>query len=122
MTDAGPPSWEAVQAIIARSCAFNTCHGGARAYPRLGAALAYESLTMGMSMQDPSLRLVAPGDPAQSWVMHKLDGTMASRPVCSGAMMPCGASMPQGSELLPAHERGLIRAWIAMGAPGPRDR
>lgn len=119
--DAGPPTWESVQAVIARSCAFTSCHGGLRAFPRLSADTAYASLTTSMSMQVPSLRLVTPGDPAQSWLMHKLDGTMAMRAQCAGAGMPCGASMPQGSELLPAPEREMIRAWIRMGAMGPRD-
>lgn len=120
--DAGPPTWESVQAIIARSCAFSSCHGAARAHPRLAADLAYEALTTGRSMQDPSLRLVMPGDPSQSWIMHKLDGTMSSRPICSDATRPCGTSMPQSSELLPAAERELIRTWIRLGAQGPRDR
>jgi hypothetical protein len=122
ITDAGPPTWESVQAIVARSCAFTSCHGALRAYPRLSPELAYESLISGASMQASSLRLVTAGDPAQSWLMHKLDGTMSSQSVCAGANSPCGTSMPQGVELLPSAERALIRAWIQMGAPGPRDR
>jgi hypothetical protein len=117
-----PPTWESVEAVIARSCAFSSCHGGLRAYPRLSPELAYESLSTGMSMQAPSLRLVTPGDPAQSWLMHKLDGTMSSQAACAGANSPCGTSMPQSSELLPTAERATIRAWIQAGAPGPRDR
>lgn len=120
--DAGPPTWESVQAIVARSCAFSSCHGGTRAFPMLSADLAYATLTTAMSMQVTSMRLVAPGDPAQSWLMHKLDGTMSSQPTCAGMNSPCGVSMPQSSERLPAHERELVRAWIRMGAPGPRDR
>jgi len=121
-SDAGPPTWESVQVILARSCAFTSCHGALRAYPRLSAQLAYESLTTGMSMQAAPMRLVSPGSPAQSWLMHKLDGTMSSQAVCAGANTPCGTTMPQGSDLLPAGERAMIRAWIQMGAPGPRDR
>lgn len=120
--DAGAPTWESVQAIVARSCAFNSCHGGQRAYPRLSPESAHASLTMGMSMQVPTLRLVTPGDPARSWLMHKLEGTLSSQPACAMANSPCGTSMPQGSELLPGSERALIRSWIEMGAPGPRDR
>ncbi len=122
LADAGPPTWASVEAVLSRSCAFSSCHGALRAYPRLSAESAYAALTTGMSMQVPSLRLVAPGNPAQSWLMHKLDGTLSSQPMCAGTNNPCGTSMPQGSELLPAHERAMIRAWIEMGATGPRDR
>jgi hypothetical protein len=122
LADAGPPTWASVEAVLSRSCAFTSCHGALRAYPRLSQEFAYASLTTGMSMQIPSLRLVAPGNPAQSWLMHKLDGTLSSQAVCAASNSPCGVSMPQGSELLPAHERAMIRAWIEMGAPGPRDR
>ncbi|MFO0624080.1 MAG: hypothetical protein U0325_00570 [Polyangiales bacterium] len=121
LADAGPPTWESVQAILARSCAFSSCHGATRAFPRLSAELAYASLTTSMSMQVTSLRLVTPGDPAQSWLMNKLDGTMSTRAACAASAMTCGTSMPQSSELLPAHEREMIRAWIRMGAMGPRD-
>lgn len=122
VADAGPPTWESVQAIVARSCVFSSCHGGPRAFPMLTADLAYATLTTAMSMQVTSMRLVAPGDPAQSWLMHKLDGTLSTQSVCAGMNSPCGVSMPQNSERLPANERELIRAWIRMGATGPRDR
>lgn len=120
--DAGAPTWEAVQAVVSRSCTFSSCHGATRAFPRLSADVAYAALTTEMSMQAPSLRLVTPGDPAQSWLMHKLDGTMGARPECAADRARCGASMPMGADLLPAAERELIRAWIRAGAPGPRDR
>lgn len=119
--DAGPPTWESVQAIISRSCAFSSCHGGVRAYPQLSAETAYDSLLTSMSQEVPSLRLVTPGDPAQSWLMIKLDGEMLQRPECAADAGVCGTSMPQSSERLPAHEREMIRAWIRLGAPGPRD-
>lgn len=122
LADAGPPTWEAVQAIVSRSCTFSSCHGAARAFPRLAADVAFASLTTESSMQVPAMRLVAPGDPAQSWLVHKLDGTMAARPECVADRARCGSSMPMGVELLPAAERELIRAWIRLGAPGPRDR
>ena len=54
--------------------------------------------------------------------MHKLDGTMSTRAECAMRATPCGRSMPQGVDLLPTNEREMIRAWIRMGAPGPRDR
>ncbi len=61
---------------------------------------------------------VRPGSPAESYLMHKLDGTHALSADqggcgCSGS----GVSMPLGQEPLPLATRNLIRAWIEQGAP-----
>ena len=59
------------------------------------------------------------GDPSMSWLMHKVDGTMAMVPACQRFGAMCGVSMPERADLLPAAERDLLRRWIAAGAPGP---
>ena len=119
--DAGPPTWDAVQGILRRSCVFSSCHGGRSAYPSLGPDADYDGLVGAVSREVPALRLVAPGDPAQSWLMIKLDGTMASRAECRADALSCGVSMPQGVPVLERAERDLVREWIRMGAQGPRD-
>ena len=118
--DAGPPTWDAVQGIFRRSCVFSSCHGGPSAYPALGPGVDYDALVTATSRQVPALRLVAPGDPTQSWLMIKLDGTMAVRAECRAARV-CGDSMPQGVPVLGGGERELVREWIRLGALGPRD-
>ena len=71
------------------------------------------------STQGPALRRVQPGDPAASWLMHKLDNTMGAVPACRAPAAMCGVSMPERADLLTAPERDLVRRWIAAGAPGP---
>lgn len=119
--DAGPPTWASVQGILQRGCVFSSCHGGATAYPSLGETVDYNALVGVTSREVPALRLVAPGDPAASWMMIKLDGTMSQRAECRADPRVCGVSMPQGVPILSRGERDLIRSWISMGAPGPRD-
>ncbi|HSW03762.1 hypothetical protein [Aquabacterium sp.] len=52
---------------------------------------------------------VKPGDPAASYLMHKIDDKHIS---VGGS----GLRMPMGSEPLPAVQRELLRRWIAEGA------
>lgn len=63
---------------------------------------------------DEMLR-IAPGDPAQSFVMHKVDGTQ----LCAGiacSFQGCGLAMPPGEQPLTEDRRSLFRVWIAQGA------
>jgi hypothetical protein len=69
---------------------------------------AYESLVDVPSVAGP-LKRVAPGDPEESFLVRKLDGTQAD--------VGGGARMPMGSAPLPAELVTSIRAWIAAGAP-----
>ena len=67
----------------------------------------YASLVNLTSVEQPSLKRVAPGDPDHSYVVQKLEGT----PTISGAPTPFGG---------PYLDQSLIdqlRAWIAAGAP-----
>jgi hypothetical protein len=58
---------------------------------------------------------VTPGDPEQSFLMHKLDGDLCvlEERCVDGS---CGKTMPSGNELLPEASRDAIRRWIAQGA------
>jgi hypothetical protein len=61
------------------------------------------------------MRLIAPGDPEASFLIHKLAGDQA----CYGlacTVAECGASMPPG-EALSAADQALFHGWIAQGAP-----
>jgi hypothetical protein len=64
-----------------------------------------------------------PGDPANSFLMRKVDGcfegleascTVQSTESESGH--PCGDRMPHSSKTLCEDERDMIRRWIAQGA------
>jgi len=118
-----PATYANVQPILVRACSFRSCHGGTSMAGGLNfgadATSSHAALVNVASTQVPALRRVQPGDPAMSWLMHKVDGTMSTVAACQAAGAMCGVSMPERSELLPAAERDLLRRWIAAGAPGP---
>ncbi|UQA59127.1 hypothetical protein [Polyangium aurulentum] len=62
----------------------------------------------------PTMKNVAPGSPENSFLMHKMDGTLQCASVKCDPV--CGASMPQGSGVLPQDKRDTVRRWIAQGA------
>jgi len=74
------------------------------------------------SQDEPTMDVVAAGDPAHSFMMYKLDGdpTDVNGLSCSNlkcaANMSCLLAMPSGGPQLPAAERDTIRRWIAQGA------
>ena len=116
--------------VLRRSCGLSTsCHGAESApagQPYLGPAQSAGDITAAQiqaifdqnvgvaATKEPAMKLVAPGDPAKSFLMHKLDGPTCDTLACAAAKA-CGAQMPQGSALDPA-ERDLVRRWIAQGA------
>jgi hypothetical protein len=62
-----------------------------------------------------TMDLVKPGDPRESFLMRKLDGShCVLDKQCTGGT--CGDSMPRREETLPIEERDTIRRWIAQGA------
>jgi hypothetical protein len=111
--------------ILTFSCTFSTCHG-VMTGPNNGIYLGERppamtnSSTVVMAMMKPSSQLtsmpiVTPGDPAKSFMMHKLDGDQCTLDMqCGGGS--CGTSMPSGSPLLELAKRDTIRRWIAQGA------
>jgi hypothetical protein len=69
----------------------------------------------------PSMKIVEPGDPENSFLMLKMDGCQASHPAASSCLpsedgVPCGEVMPFATDPLCSAERDLVRAWIAQGA------
>jgi hypothetical protein len=111
-----------VAPIFAKSCAFSSCHGSHSAGNH-GVFLAangadgmsaVKTSLAGASQELPSMKFVAPGDPQNSFVMHKLDGSLCGLDQCVGGA--CGVSMPQGNDMLPQAARDTVRRWIAQGA------
>jgi hypothetical protein len=132
-----------IQPIFQGSCGVGgaTCHGS---YPGstgaqglyLGEPLANDdgvgdagAILSGIvgkaSLEAPSLDIVSAGNPSESYLMHKVDGDMASLgsaclPVSTSfpnaITQPCGVQMPQSSPALPASKATLIWQWIAQGA------
>ena len=99
-----------VQPIFTQNCATAGCHTGAN--PPQGLNLS-EGVAYGMIVDVPSnespLDRIEPGSSADSYLVHKIDGTQASVGG-SGVQMPFG--QPQLSEML----RDIIRVWADEGA------
>lgn len=92
------------------SCA--SCHnpnGGA--FRQVGLDLAsegaYNSLVSVSSSQRPGILRVAPGDPDNSYLIHKIEG----RPGISGLRMPRNPPFMTDGQIR------IIRRWIELGAP-----
>ena len=100
--------------ILAPRCATSACHSGtppANGVPvSLDAAVAWSELVGVPSTQLPSLNLVEPGRPEDSYLVAKLRGTHA---LDGGS----GAQMPIGEEPRAEDELTAIEAWITNGAP-----
>ena len=95
--------------IFTPSCAVSGCHLGAGA-PRgldLSAGSAHANLVSVASDEVPELMLVAPGNPEDSYLVIKLEGS--SRMV--------GQQMPRGRDPLSSEQIGVVRQWITNGAP-----
>ncbi len=86
----------------------SVCHvgGGAPEGLRLDAANSYNLLVGVPSTEVPSLLRVKPGDPANSYIIQKLQGHAA-----------VGAQMPLGGPYLSQDTIAFIQQWIANGAP-----
>lgn len=121
-----PVAFSEVQALFTRTCAMPACHGrGADGGGGSAGLFLTDGVTSHRSMVDqPSdqvgrLRLVSPGDPDNSYLVVKVEGTMRRYAECatSPGRNPCGVQMPQLAAPLTTAERALIRNWIRSGAP-----
>jgi hypothetical protein len=85
------------------------CHSGANAPEglQLDEAHSYALLVGVPSAEVPSVLRVKPGDPADSYLIQKLEGS-------SGIV---GAQMPFGGPYLPQATIDVIQQWITNGAP-----
>jgi hypothetical protein len=66
------------------------------------------------SVKEPGMKIVAPTDPANSFLMHKMDNSLKCESLKCGGN--CGGSMPLGTAVLAQEQRDKVRRWIAQGA------
>ena len=83
------------------------CHSGTEppAQLSLESIVAYPNLVGVTSTEVPAILRVAAGDPDNSYLIQKLEGTAS-----------VGARMPFLATPLPAETIGVVRAWISAGA------
>lgn len=129
-----------VMPAFQQSCASqgNACHGSPKAaqnesstgqvllgHAESGAAVDAATLLAGLvgvkSPENPGMDIVKAGDPANSYLMHKLDDDQCQyATACAGTsnelFANCGVGMPYGAGILDAATRDAIRRWIAQGA------
>ena len=97
-----------VQPIFTMWCASGNCHNppGPRRNLDLSDYAAVNSTAIGIvSGQAAPMNFIEPFDSANSYLMHKIDGT-------HGSVGGAGGQMPVGSQA----EADLVRAWIDQGA------
>lgn len=91
-------------------CSSGGCHG-ASAGLTLSAGTAYGDIVNEPSTQSP-LDRIEPGDPDQSYLWHKVNGTQAGPPA-NGS----GAQMPFGGPFLDVVDLDTLQQWIEDNAP-----
>lgn len=104
------PTYAEIDPILQGSCGFSSCHGAGAGGLTLGTdpAANHAALVDVAAVGDPSQTLVVPGDPAASYLVHKLEGA-------DGIV---GDPMPP-SVALSDDDIARIRAWIEDGADAP---
>jgi hypothetical protein len=100
-----------IQAEVFTPTCAASCHTGAAAPQglRLDEANSYGLLVGVASMEVPSILRVAPGDPDNSYLIQKLEGTAS-----------VGEQMPLDGTPLPQASIDVIRQWIIEGAVDDR--
>ncbi len=100
-----------VQPILTSNCALSNCHAGTN--PQQGMNLSAEQTFANVvnvcAMELSTMNRVMPGQPDNSYLVHKVQGTHLD---VGGS----GFQMPLGRLPLTQMEIDLIRAWIAAGA------
>ncbi len=106
--------------VFQKSCAFSTCHGATTgnangAFLGNDPARVHAGLVNVKSPELPTMNFVTPGDPKQSYLMHKLDGSQCTldKQCTNGS---CQDSMPKNDTSLPVETRDIVRRWILQGA------
>lgn len=93
--------------VFTPTCATSGCHQGAGAPQglRLDELNSYGLLVNVPSTQVPALDRVEPGDPGNSYLIQKLEGSASA-----------GGQMPLGGTPLPQSTIDIIRQWVTDGA------
>jgi hypothetical protein len=116
-----------VMPIFNANCGASNCHGdgtssqgnlflGSETAKGSDASMVRSGLVAKDGIEMTMMPLVTAGDPAKSYLMHKLDGDQCLyNEHC--ANKTCLAEMPSGlGHALPVANRDTIRRWIAQGA------
>jgi hypothetical protein len=110
--NASPVTLSMLQAqFFGPTCSVSGCHSGptSNALPSgmnlTSAANSFAALVNVTSLQVGSLNRVTPGDPDNSYLVHKLEGTQS-----------VGGRMPLGGPFLNQAQLDMLRQWIADGA------
>ena len=107
-------SSSSVEQLFATRCALSGCHGDTGTPAEglvLAASVALRNTVNVAAMQDPTRKLIAPGQPDASYLFCKVD------PACAKIV---GSHMPLGASLSVA-ELDLLRSWILSGSGGVND-
>jgi hypothetical protein len=114
------PRFAPVAAVLVETCGSTYCHHGDGSTPASrNLSAQHIQRTLGLrSLQIPRLRLVEPGQPAQSYLLHKLAGSHSALPECLADAGTCGQRMPSPDQPLTPERIELVRQWITDGAPG----
>ncbi|MCJ8319266.1 MAG: CHRD domain-containing protein [Colwellia sp.] len=93
--------------IFSPNCAVSGCHAGASPQQgmNLSASQIFSNIVNVTSSEAPNLMRVTPGDPDNSYLIQKVEGTAS-----------VGARMPLGQAALTNAEIDMIRQWILDGA------
>lgn len=105
------PTLSSIQTdIFTPTCARSGCHtsGSASGGQVLEEGSSFSNL-VGVDSTESDLKRVLPGDPDNSYLIHKLEGTQSS---AGGS----GVQMPKGATPLTDEEIQAIRDWITAGA------
>ncbi|MBV8503169.1 MAG: hypothetical protein JO006_15815 [Paucibacter sp.] len=100
------PTYASIQShVFTPIC--SACHAGGSAPEglRLDAANAYALTVNVSSVEVPSMKRIAPGNPDQSYLVQKIEGHAS-----------VGARMPYGGPYLDDATIATIRLWISQGA------
>ncbi len=100
-----------VQPILTASCAVSGCHTGSSPAQSmsLSAGQTFANTVNRAALEAPNLARVCPGNPDESYLVHKVQGTQ-------GTVGGSGARMPLGGQPLSQPQINTIRAWISAGA------
>ena len=104
---------------IFRGCAqTHSCHGddpGKAGLYLPSTGNWYKNVINVASATNPKMKRIVPGDPGNSWLVHKLTGNFcAFTKDCVGK--DCGKREPNGEAALPAEDFQKIVEWIRQGA------
>jgi hypothetical protein len=78
--------------------------------------LIFDQNVGAMSVKEPDMAIVEPGDPERSFLMYKMDGVFDCPLLECTAKNACGTKMPQGGPTLAQEQLDTVRRWIAQGA------